>query len=362
MEINCIIYLIFCICFLITLPVLWLSRKHKIDTLNVVLLLIGYLFIIFSFIAPIMFSQYYSLIIFDEDTAAIGDTIGGIMSPFIGISGVIMTGIAFYAQYRANEMVRNQFELQKFENQFHEMLRLHKENVNGIEIQKNDSNSVIKGRSVFYEMKKEFTTALYIVKNLIQNIDDIKKVYDIFFWGLNKEASNEIEKMILEEIKKIELFHKNKKNNKFDLLNVISTEQSVLYKSNLSITFLAGYNSHLGHYYRHLFHIVKFVAKQSEKLISEDKKMEYLKILRNQLSNYEQEMLFYNWLCGYGNKWENEENQYFTKYKMIHNLWYFDLYKHKSIKEVLQKLVKSNKNGDLFENGDDIDNFYQIIN
>lgn len=351
MEINYIIYLIFCICFLIILPVLWLSRKHKIDTLNVVLLLIGYLFIIFSFIAPIMFSQYYSLIIFDEDTAAIGDTIGGIMSPFIGISGVIMTGIAFYAQYRANEMVRNQFELQKFENQFYEMLRLHKENVN--EIQKIDSNSIIKGRSIFYEMKKELTTALYFVKNLIQNIDDIKKVYDIFFWGLNRETSNEIEKRILEEIKK---------TINLTPLNEISTEESVLYKSNLNITFLAGYHSHLGHYYRHLFHIVKFVAKQSENLISEDKKMEYLKILRNQLSNYEQEMLFYNWLCGYGNKWENEENQFFTKYKMIHNLWYFDLYKHKSIKEVLQKLVKSNKNGDLFEIGDDIEKFYQIIN
>lgn len=38
----------------------------------------------------------------------IGDTIGGTMSPFVGIAGVIMTFVAFMMQVRGNEIQRGQ--------------------------------------------------------------------------------------------------------------------------------------------------------------------------------------------------------------------------------------------------------------
>ena len=40
------------------------------------------------------------------NTVQIGDTIGGTMSPFVGIAGVIMTFVAFMMQVRANEIQR----------------------------------------------------------------------------------------------------------------------------------------------------------------------------------------------------------------------------------------------------------------
>ena len=40
------------------------------------------------------------------NTGQIGDTIGGTMSPFVGIAGVIMTFVAFMMQVRANEIQR----------------------------------------------------------------------------------------------------------------------------------------------------------------------------------------------------------------------------------------------------------------
>lgn len=40
------------------------------------------------------------------NTGEIGDTIGGTMSPFVGIAGVIMTFVAFMMQVRANEIQR----------------------------------------------------------------------------------------------------------------------------------------------------------------------------------------------------------------------------------------------------------------
>ena len=96
-------------------------------------------------------------------------------------------------------------------------------------------------------------------------------------------------------------------------------------------------------------------------------KRKYLKILRGQLSNYEQTMLFYNWMSSYGNQWENDENSYFVKYKMIHNLWYnelnLDFYlksklfllvkKYELLKKVDKDVNAYEKNKELFESGDD---------
>ena len=42
------------------------------------------------------------------NTGEIGDTIGGTMSPFVGIAGVIMTFVAFMMQVRGNEIQRGQ--------------------------------------------------------------------------------------------------------------------------------------------------------------------------------------------------------------------------------------------------------------
>lgn len=90
-------------------------------------------------------------------------------------------------------------------------------------------------------------------------------------------------------------------------------------KNDLLYELFNGYSNFFGHYYRQLFQTVKFVVKQ-ESLIYEEKR-NYLRILRAQLTNYEQVMLFYNWLSGFGNQWENQDNKYFTDYRMIHNIY-----------------------------------------
>lgn len=133
--------------------------EEKFDTeLNkrdIFLLIVAVFFCLVALITPFVFTQ-----IFDEDVYSfigkgeIGDTFGGLMSPFINLSAVIVTGLAFYMQYRANRLQvhifrkqlnedqqqfqdeqnvqRQNVRYQQFESQFYEMLRLHKENVNEI--------------------------------------------------------------------------------------------------------------------------------------------------------------------------------------------------------------------------------------
>jgi len=76
-----------------------------------------------------------------EELGLVGDFIGGLMNPLIGISAALLTFLAFWIQYQANQDIREQFKIQQFESQFYEMLRLHKDNVNEMKIQGYDNST-----------------------------------------------------------------------------------------------------------------------------------------------------------------------------------------------------------------------------
>lgn len=83
-------------------------NNRSIRLLTYLPLGIASLLILFSLFAPIIFTSNSSLWDF-TGTGNIGDTIGGIMGPFIGIAGVIATFTAFIIQVQANKIQREQF-------------------------------------------------------------------------------------------------------------------------------------------------------------------------------------------------------------------------------------------------------------
>ena len=87
------------------------TNDEKYPTSLIVLILISLALIIFSFFAPRIFiSPSLSNNLNFSNTGQIGDTIGGIMNPFIAIAGVITTFLAFLMQVRANEIQKKQFQ------------------------------------------------------------------------------------------------------------------------------------------------------------------------------------------------------------------------------------------------------------
>lgn len=82
------------------------QRKYTITSM--VLITSSIFLILFSFVAPTLFTLSSETWDF-KDTGSIGDTIGGIMNPFIAIAGILSTFLAFLIQVRANEIQRNQF-------------------------------------------------------------------------------------------------------------------------------------------------------------------------------------------------------------------------------------------------------------
>jgi len=310
----------------------------------------------------------------------IGDFIGGYFGFWLGIIGALLTFLAFYIQYKANKEVQKQFRLQQFETQFHKMIDVYLNNKDKFSIvgYKNPKNIevIIKGKNLkekcdfknnnlFTYLTKnnkiefiDYVTRDHIVfqKFLVElkvvyrvfleafkeinnkkeeelSTEEKKKIfieaYKLFFNGLNKyqkdkKDKNEIseyEKLAIFSIKKIRDKHRKDGSKKFKDFYIGKGGENKTLWVKLNYEPFKGYLHFLPQYYRNLYSIVKFVINSNDDLNLNDKtKLEYLKILRSTMSDYEQTLLFYNWYSEKGNSWEDENNKFFTKFKMIHNL------------------------------------------
>lgn len=277
-----------------------------------------------------------SLISFDYDnTGEIGDIIGGTTAPFIGFAGIIVTFYAFWVQYQSNLHQRKDIRLERFENQFYEMLKMHKDNVSEMEI-----DNQIRGRKCFVRMFDEFKYIYLLTFQLYRlnktNLDKeytIDKLcdiaYKIFFAGLTSLSDIELNRRIdksdnvfLLIIREKLALTENKWNSNFKSLGTV--EQTVFLEDSVDkFTFemfyypFDGHNVRLGHYYRHLYQTVSLVV-DSEIVAERADKYKYLKLLRAQLSNHEQALLYYNGLTTFGEAWISKG--YFRNYKMIKNI------------------------------------------
>jgi hypothetical protein len=306
---------------------------------------------------PKFFVGLGSTLGFDTKTGTIGDTIGGTLGPFIAIIAAILTFMAFYIQYQANQQQRVDLTIERFENKFFEMLRLHKENLNemyidGYDIAKvrkeiisfsespvNEEtiehvSKVITGRKVFITMYSELKACHEICAHILQNdqiIDKdrylIKLSYRLVFNGAGTNIIESVDDKVSNDkdyVKRCKdaLLAARKKH-----VSSASEENKYVFPGTNKVVLIpikykpfAGHVRRLGHYYRHLYMMVKYVAKQDEKHFSMGDKRDYLRMLRAQLTGHEQLLLYFNYLSGYGKNWENKENHFFSDYRMIHNL------------------------------------------
>ncbi|WP_312171844.1 hypothetical protein [Chryseobacterium sp.] len=87
--------------------------KTTLSQKVIFLILIAITFLICSIIAIPLFTRPGFMFFFDpKETGYIGDTIGGITNPFINSAAVVVTGLAFYMQYKANKLQVSIFKKQ----------------------------------------------------------------------------------------------------------------------------------------------------------------------------------------------------------------------------------------------------------
>ncbi len=295
---------------------------------------IKFLPFIFAFVMilffPILFTKFYWFKLDFTDTGEIGDTIGGIMGPFIAIAASILTFMAFWVQYKANEQQRKDIKLERFENKFYELLRLHKSNVDELIL-----SNKIRGRESFVSFFYELRLIYKIVDNFIindsesyQNINQMSFSYRIFFFGVGlysekyfKYDLGKEEKLLYEKVKPFLMkaqddikSHLDKNPEKPYLYNLKNDGTKSDYSFEFQYIPFSGHANILGHYYRHLFQTVNFIISQD--LLDEDEKYSYIKTLRAQLSNFEQLNIYYNSIAWFKDEWKI----IFTKYRFIKNI------------------------------------------
>jgi hypothetical protein len=221
-----------------------------------------------------------------------GDSYGALNALFSGLAFAGL-GYAIYLQRQELAETREGLKVQeqesvkqftalahqRFENTFFELLRLHNEIVNSIELRKSsDSTQVVaKGRKCF------------------------KTFYNRFL----DESRVKISKMPA--------------NNQVEILNRIEVAYA---------TFFEIYENDVGHYFRSLYNIVKFVNDRT----IEDKRI-YTNLVRAQLSSFELKLLFYNCLSSLGKeKFKPMIEEYsflksMNKDNLLHGECDLDLYK-----------------------------------
>ncbi len=288
-----------------------------------------------------------------KETGPIGDTINGVAGPFIALLAAVLTFLAFYIQYKANVQQREQFKtelarqateakeqekiwkIERFENRFFELLKLHKANVNEMNI-----SDKVYGNKCFVPMFYELRYCYRVVVNFYRIAEKETKdtgltreeimdlTYKIFFYGIGHAseknyyfALTKAQRSLFAEVKAFldnlqwqaqAKFnrHPNSKTIHFDADDF---EDKI---DNVDFWYFPydGHVNRLGHYYRHLFQTVNYVISQD--FLDTPQKYSYLKTLRAQLSNYEQLLLYYNALAWFDGLWREA----FTKYRLIKNL------------------------------------------
>lgn len=323
-----------------------------------IIILIVFLLLSF-FVIPILVTQLNGFIIFDKKTADIGNTITGITSPLLALLIAFLAFLAFWVQYKANQQQQIDLKKERFENKFFEMLKLHKENVKEMNIEGYDSNEsfqvqpmggikavkdvtktieriqkLTSGRKIFVTTFTELKACYEICETTLcfEDIADkrrylIKMAYKFLYNGVGSDIVTEVDNTVPDDKEYVKLCKEQLRNaskahvNSYGKYNVyripdsnIEVELYFKYKP------FSGHASRFGHYYRHLFQMVKYVVSQDSDLFDYSEKREYLRILRAQLSDNEQLMLYFNYLSGYGETWENINNHFFSDYRMIHNM------------------------------------------
>jgi hypothetical protein len=286
-----------------------------------------------------------------EQAAHFGDLVGGLLGTFLAAIG---TGFLVYTFYHQ----QLNFRKERFENRFFELMKIYRDSV----LEMNIGDKVL-GRKCFMFMFKEFKFIYYVAKITFEKnkslysselgfqINDIKVVnnklsdiaFEIFFFGIGTDSEKIfktdplISTEFYEKVKlALESYQKSFIESTDDLkcLSTFSIYENgvkeslrlkgLLYEFETKYYPFDGHISRLGHYYRQLFQIVRYVALQEDDFLNKEEVLEHLKILRTQMSNHEQLLLYYNGMSGIGLKWtgddKNNNKNYFKEYQMIHNL------------------------------------------
>lgn len=298
------------------------------------IIVIFFLIVAITFTFPFLFTQKSWVNFNFKGSGEIGDTIGGILGPFIAIIAALLTFLAFWVQYYANKQQKEDLEIERFENKFYNLIQIHRNNVTEIGVGKS-----LKGRKTFISMFNELKYTYLSTQDFYQsrkdsndfpdiNSDQLFNIsYLVFFFGIGPNSTKIIKDLVDPTFNSfcdsLEVYLKGCQKNwvleRRKGLPIAVNERDTVFTLNIKYKPCNGHMSKLSHYIRHLYQLVKFVDDSKIKSFDYDSKYEYVSTIRSQLSPHEQLLLYYNALSVLGKPWMINNNL-IKKYCVIKSL------------------------------------------
>lgn len=243
-----------------------------------------------------IFMTLFKNVFADSETAShYGSFIGGYFGTFFSFLSIVVLFITLKNQ-------RESSEIEKFENKYFQLIKLHRENVQEI------TTGGTRGRKVFVLLLREFR---FIIQILERELDlTLQKKLDIAYHVLHYGVGPNSSRILMNTLRSYSEEMARKVVEIFEL-ELLKNNRAV--NNRVNYVLFEGHQSRLSHYYRHLYQTVKYV--HSQKNIN---KYDYVKILRAQLSNHELALLFLNSCSSLGQNWRSEG--IIERYGLIKNL------------------------------------------
>jgi hypothetical protein len=238
-----------------------------------------------------------------EYAGQLGSFVGGYVGSIVALVSVVLLFVTLKSQRLASAQ-------ESFETKYFELIKMHRDNVAEVGIKGGS------GRKVFVLLMRELRCALEIVTAIAEVFNQqlshqqlLQVAYYCLFFGTGPNSSRML-KLSLSgfDAEFIEAVEKE--------LNRGETKHRVRREQNFAYTPFEGHQSRLGHYYRHLYQLVRYVDQQPMPLRID--KYEHIKTIRAQLSTHEQALLLVNSLTPIGHNWW--ANNLIVKYRLVQNI------------------------------------------
>ena len=260
----------------ITMGLREICRKHWIVCTSVA-------FLVFIIVVPFLLTRTWGpdCLKFSDSTGWIGDTLGGITAPFIGFVNIVLLIWTLQKQIEFNGKQLRAQKDEQFKGAYFQMLQTQREllkEVKGAFLSRNMKGDIVGGK----------VTALDYFRNAGMELETLFQILD---GSINNEDN---------------LFRNVKE--KYDLTDeMISRYTQADNEEQMTIAYKQFFAAHLemGHYFRHLYHILKFISDEQKDAIKgvfdENEKSDIIKqyksyadLLQATLSVEELKMAYYN--------------------------------------------------------------------
>ena len=263
--------------------------------------------------APILIN--YTLHEFSVSDAEYAERLGSFLGGYFGSFFALFSVFLLYLTLKSQELAIKEQALansqQSFETKYFELIRMHRDNV--LEIGMKGRS----GRGVFVKMLQELREALKIIRQVAEKYNahlserQLQQIaYYCLFFGVGPNSSRMLKVSLLSHFDEGLIDRVEAELGREEVKASVRREGKFAYKP------FEGHQSRLGHYYRHLYQMVKYVHEQPPEIVGD--KYEHVKTIRAQLSTHEQAFLLINSLTPGGEAWWRKE--FIVTYGLVKNL------------------------------------------